>query len=301
MSLNINNRIQLYSENTNMKYPLSDFHETAIPFDALVDMALSVPETYSQNIKMTNLVRTPTYAFVSLESNEEPIGHLFITNPVAFKIYPMTMFHKGTGWLVFGPAIAEEHTFKGVAVEIDHRCILPNLSTETQFKLSINGREYDMPNVLNIKTNYFLTSDKETREHDQLPAEFTPIESDCLTLGINGLAVSEDVLKYSMIDNDFADLPLFTINGVSPDANGNFNLALEADDIGESAELKRVMDTASGRDLGFVAITGGVEGCVDPYKELNAKIKPGKEGYGVAYDLPLDDLIPYESSSSSSS
>jgi len=66
----------------------------------------------------------------------------------------------------------------------------------------------------------------------------------------------------------------------------------------ENGEIKHILyDTGY---IGIVIVTRDMDGCSDPYEPLNAKIKHGREGYGLAVELPLDDMIPLDESSSSS-
>lgn len=280
----IYNKIQIYTENTNIKYPLSDTYTEDLTTALLVDAAFSVPAEYTEALRLTNIIRTRSYIFLTVEAATEPIGHLLVTNPRPFVIYPLDTFHKGAAWVVFGPGLDTMCTLKGISIGWDPRCVLPNRETAVKLKLSVNGTEYPMPGILNIDTNYFLTTSKENRPYDDNIAE-------TLTLRRNDLNIATSTLRSGLADLPFDDLPLFTINNTHPDADGNFDLELNTTTPNETATLHPIMERATHADLGFVITTDGVEECIDPYKDLNAKIKKGKEGHGTAYDLPLDIYV----------
>jgi len=323
MSLaNIYNRVQLYSENTNIKYPVEDRCTEPIPFDCLVDAAVSVPAAMARTgVRITNLIRTPAFVFMSLESGEEPVGHVLVTGPAAFRAYPLTMSAEGTGWVVFGPGVQEPLDLKGISAQLDPRCILPAVGGGIQFKLRVNGVEHDMPNILTVRTNYFLRQAIEARTHDLEPDSPATATGPCAVLGRNDLVLDENLLKYGMVDRDFTDLPLFSIGGVDPDAAGNLDIELaaaeEASSQSSSSGLSSVevggellpITSPSGVEpvLGLLFRTDpGVEACPDPYRDLRAKIKKGKAGHGTAYDLPMDPYVddwdrPFHAGSSTSS
>ena len=279
--MNIYNKIQIYTENTNIKYPLADDYTEEIDTALLVDAAFSVPAGYTDDVRVTNLIRTPSYVFLTVEAGKEPIGHVLVNNPKPFIIYPLNMFHKGTAWVVFGPALDTPCAFKDISIGIDPRCVLSNRETAVKLKLSVNWLEYPMPSVLNIDTNYLVTTTKEDRPYDDDIAE-------TLTLRRNDLNIAATTLRAGLADLPFNDLPLFTINKTHPDVDGNFDLVLEATSGDENAELVAIKDTTTNVNLGFVVTSDEMEGCEDPYRDLNSKIKKGKEGHGTAFDLPLD-------------
>lgn len=298
----IYNRVQLYSEYTNIKYPVDDECVEPIPFHFMVDAAVSVPEGLA-DVRITNIVRAPAYVFMSLEAGEEPVGHLFVAGPAAFRIYPLTMTAAGAGWVMFGPGINEQLDLRGISAPLDRRCVVPAVGGGRQLRLRVNGIEHPMPNILTVRTNYFATATVEDRTYDTEPAGAGTETAASAVIGRNDVVLSEDLLKYGLVDNDFTDLPLFTINQLPPDEYGNFTLAID-DIVGSSSSGSSDSSMMGGAivpitsptgvtdEIGLLVLTrDSVEGCPDPYRDLRAKIKKGKEGYGTAYDLPLDPFV----------
>ena len=302
MSTNIiYNRQQLYGEYTSEKYPLDDTVGTPLPDDVLIDAAFTLLPGIS-SVQLTAAVRKASFVYLCFESGSEPVGHVFVQNPRPFTIYPATMFDgRCAGWVVFGPGIGSRaFEFTGIALAMDPRCHIRLPASSTAFELEINGLRYDMPDVLHIETNYYAAVSEGTRTVRDRPDTYRVRQHDALTLGRADINITDATRRRGLIDRDFQNLPITSINGIAPDADGNIELTMSSA-AGGTAELKPVQDIETGSPLGLVAVTTGIAACDDPYKNLLNKIKPGKSGHGVPYDLPLDDLIPYESSSSSSS
>jgi hypothetical protein len=285
----IRNKVQIYSEYTNMKYPLSDTHEEDIPFGLLVDAAVSTPQDYME-VSLTTFVRTTDYVYLCLEAGEEPIAHLIVTDPEAFTIYPLTMFGDGAGWVVFGPDIQHTLTIKEIAVPLDPRCVMPNLQTQNQFKLSVNGFVYDMPNTLNIRTNDLVAVSNETRSYNNRPGPHTTVtEDNILTLRRNDLYLSPETLANGMkVQED--GLPLYFINGIGPDAKGNITLEIS------NGSVTAVQDISSENTIGVVLGTDGVPECDGLCedggdKNLRSLLQIGQANHGEPYVLPLDTVV----------
>jgi hypothetical protein len=288
------NKIQLYSENSSVKYPLDDQYTEDIPTDILMDLSLSVP--YDAGIiTCTNIVVKSSFVFVSFEGVDYPVGHVFVANPVPFRIYTLTMSCAGSGWIVFGPGVSKEFSIKGSTAAVDKRCMLHNVTTDKVFKLSVNGREYDMPPILNIATNVNVLSMAETRTVDST-------SSRSLVLKRDDTKFTDTMLKTGLVKFDPQSIPLATINGIFPDSSGDITLAINTEDSTESAYLVKAMSAGLvPYPLGFVILTDNMRGCPDAYKDLERKIKKSDTGYGLQYRLPLDCMfVPEEDESSDS-
>ena len=287
------NRIQLYSENSSIKYPLDDQHTEAIANDILLDLSLSVPSD-AGIITCTNMVIKPSFIFISLECATYPIGHVMVTNPIPFIIYPLTMSCDGSGWVVFGPGVSREFTIRGSTAAIDKRTILYNVDTAKKFKLSVNGFEYDMPPILNIAVNTNLTSTSETRTIAGIGSATS------LVLKRDDTKFTDAMLKTGLIVYDPRDIPLATINSIFPDAaSGNVDLVINTDDPTEEVFVVP-MKKYDGTAMGLVIFTRNMLGCPDAYETLDGKIKKSDTGYGLAYRLPLDCMFDDPESSSDS-
>ena len=284
MEAQYTNRIQVYSENTSVKYPLSDFSEGVIAKDILIDMSLSLsygrgaphPDAY-----ITNLVRTPHYLFISIENDSGPIAHLFLQNPTAFKMYVMTMHTEGSGFIVLGPGASRDFEYKQIRELVDPRCIIAN-NVAADFILVVNGLEYTMPDVLNIATNYFLDVEPQTR------TIAGDARDNVLCIKRNDAKLTADIIKFGLTQGG-SDLPLLTIAGVHPDSDGDFTLEFDAEDTNESVGLSIIRSVGS--VIGFMLTTSGMHGCSDEYSRLMMNIKKSDEGEGVLWALPLDCLF----------
>ena len=88
----------LYANNADIKYPLSDFHETGIPNDILLDLSLSVPAIKDPILGALRI--GPTTVFLSIEDRETrvSIASVLVTYPVAARVYPLENVGAGV-WL----------------------------------------------------------------------------------------------------------------------------------------------------------------------------------------------------------
>ena len=280
------NKIQLYAENTSIKYPLSDFSTEDIPYDVLVDMALSVPQGLGDPC-LTNLQITDKFIFLSIEAGTTPIGHLFVQDYRPFRIYPLTMFHGGGGWVVFGPGAKNPIDKKRIETQIDPRVVIPGVDTENKFELEVNGFRYEMPKVLFVETNYYVSTHDEIREAKD--AFNVTSSRRCLVLRRNDLQLTEDILKNSLVEFADREDPLVTFNGVSPDSGGTLYLDFETEDPAESVTMAPI--SVDNRVVGLLLDTAGMDGCPASYRDLDAYIKESQTGHGVIYELPLDCIF----------
>ena len=72
----------LYANNADVKYPLSDFHETDVPNDILLDLCLNIDPAYTPVVGAVRI--TPYLAFLSIEDETtgEPLYTAFMSTPV---------------------------------------------------------------------------------------------------------------------------------------------------------------------------------------------------------------------------
>jgi hypothetical protein len=121
------NRVQLYADNTAIKYPLDDLSTSGAPDDILVDLAITAPSA-GGTVHLTNLIVTASYAFVSLELYSgglySALAHVLVRRPTAWKIYPLTAIDGCHGWLVFGPGVKRPYSLIRTPTAIDPRCVL---------------------------------------------------------------------------------------------------------------------------------------------------------------------------------
>lgn len=310
--MSIHNKVQLYSENSNIKYPLSDTQVTSVPDDLILDMSVSVPASIPlDSVKATNIICRNGYVMVSLEAGTTPIAHAFVLNPQPFIIYPMTCSAANNACIVFGPGVARETNQSCISLDLDPRVLLHKIKAANIMRLSVNGFEYDMPQTLNIVCNNYLQTTAEPRylTMDMMSSSSTMSNSsqtgsssasnleNCLVISRNDTTVSDRTSKYGLIDKDFSQLPLYSINDVKADSTGNITITLTAQSTSEFAELMPIV--SDGNNIGLLIVTDNVEACDDPYKPLMQKIKDGRTGYGSPYELPLD-IYALENDTSSS-
>ena len=297
------NRVQVYAENTSLKYPLSDFSDGVIDKDILIDMSLSISDGWEilyPDAYVTNLIRTPQYFFIAIENDAGPIAHLFVEEPIPFKMYTLTMHKEGAGFIVLGPGISRNFAYKQVREAVDGRCVMPN-SMAAYFQLVVNGEEFPMPDVLNISTNYFIATTAETRKvgADTL--------SNVLCLKRNDSKLSSDLIKFGLTQATADSLPILTIAQVPPDSNGNFTLEFDSEEGSVSLITVNGKNGAGGSStsggahadaIGFmIATSGDMHGCTDEYKRLLMNTQESDTGEGVIWELPLDCLFQGSSTS----
>ena len=221
----------LYSNNADIKYPLSDFHEEDIPNDILLDLSLNVPAGLEP---VVGAVRVGVgFAFVSIENKADrtAIGHIITPAPAVARVYPLSMDVSGFGWVVWGPGATSGHTFYSgnVAVDLDPEAFVALEKTGLSFDLKINGFDRDLGDFMEILGGSdFLTV---TREGNQI------------FMDRNDALLSEDDLVGLNVDQEIAEETeeqvVFTVEGTPPDENGNIDIVIVncAADCGETRGL----------------------------------------------------------------
>jgi hypothetical protein len=234
----------LYSNNADIRYPLSDFHDTDVPNDALLDLSLGIPPGVTP--ALCTLRISKGFVFVSFEdtNTREPIASVLVTNPRAARIYPLDMHMEGYGWVVFGPRVTQTAPYYSgdINILLDPQCVL-SLEQAAPFRIEVNGEELPVDTFLEILTlSDMLTL---TREGNRIYIDRND----------EVLSIEDRRALQVQVEDNMA--PLFTLDGVLPDARGNID----------------------------VVVIGCIEGCKDVW---SLKVPRGDIGEGVAGELPLD-------------
>lgn len=239
----------MYSNNADIKYPLSDFHEADVPNDILLDMSLSLPEGLEP---VAGVVRVGLdFAFLSIEnkSDRTPICSVLVQAPSLARVYPMDMDVDGFGWVVFGPgAVQGQPYYSGnLAVDLDPECVVLLRRTAPVFNLTMNGFRKQLENIL------FLASGTELLLLSVADGVVYIDRNDEILSTEDRTAFTDQGIGAEGI----ADRVLFTLGGIGPDADGNVD----------------------------VDIIGCVRGCLDTRE---VPVLRGDTGLGVSGELPLD-------------
>ena len=221
----------LYVNNADIKYPLSDFHETDIPNDILLDLSISVPAGVDPILGTLRV--GPSTVFLSIEdrATRAPVASVLVTSPVAAHVYPLDMTMVGFGWAVFGPRVTTgEPYFSGdVVVDLDPEVFVAPQKTAPRLDLTVNGFPQDITNVLTLLAGSNLvtvTAENSTIYIDRNDEVMT--EEDILALNAES---SEDAFAASKL--------LFTVAGTEPDDAGNIDIQVSgcAQDCGDARAL----------------------------------------------------------------
>lgn len=221
----------LYANNADIKYPLSDFHETDIPNDILLDLSISVPAGVDPILAALRI--GPSTVFLSIEERvtRAPVASVLVTSPVAARVYPLDMTMAGFGWVVFGSRVTTgEPYFSGdVVVDLDPEVFVSLQKTAPRLDLIVNGFPQDITNVLTLLAGSNLvtvTAENSTIYIDRNDDVMT--EEDILALSTE---TSEDAFAASRI--------LFTVAGTEPDDAGNIDIQVSgcAQDCGDIRAL----------------------------------------------------------------
>lgn len=261
---------QWYANNTTIKFPLDPFHEEDLPDDLLVDMAVSVPE--GMDVYLTNLVATDKYVFLSLEATDgSAVGHCVQAYPSVSAIIPLIMSTDGYGWVVFGPGIREvPREYKDVRIKLDASVLLPDIPIANPFDLFVDGKAYERPEILNIKTLDYATVE-ETEDELRL------VRADSKLSGNMNITL--------FTSQEFGGPAVTTLNGVAGNDSGNIDLLLNPDPLSDSiTEIKRTTDDTI---IGLLMKAYHITDCGDETERLKEKLLCRTE-YGITVPLPLD-------------
>jgi hypothetical protein len=221
----------LYANNADIKYPLSDFHETDIPNDILLDLSISVPAGIDPILGALRV--GPSTVFLSIEDRRtrDPVASVLVTYPVAAHVYPLDMAAVGFGWVIFGSRVTTgEPYFSGdVTVDLDPEVFVALQKTAPRMGLTVNGFPQDITNVLTLLAGSELvtvTAENSTIYIDRNDDVMT--EEDILALNAES---SEDAFAETRM--------LFTVAGTEPDDAGNIDITVSgcAQDCGDVRAL----------------------------------------------------------------
>ena len=206
----------LYANNADVKYPLSDFHETDVPNDILLDLCLNIDPVYTPVVGAVRI--TPYLAFLSIEDQATgaPLATAAVDKAKMAVVYPLTMSVPGSGWVVFGPGLVREYYSGPVAIELDPETVVQLQTVAPVFNLKVNGAEYTLENVLKLllaNNTLIATIDGSTVYLDRNDAVMTDVQIADFTES-NGLET--DPGKY-----------VYSIGGVLPDALGNIDIDID--------------------------------------------------------------------------
>lgn len=203
----------LYSNNAEIKYPISDFDENEIPTDILLDLSLSVPEAYTPIISAIRI--SPFTAFVAIvnQSDGLPLATAIVQSPATATVYPLQMDVEGFGWVVFGPGLSNDYYSGDITAELDPETWVAMKTTAPVFDIEVNGYSFDLANILGLL-----------------------VQNDILTLTVDGDTVyidrNDSVLSEAEIAafSDFVasqDSPTIqSVGGTPPDETGNLDIII---------------------------------------------------------------------------
>jgi hypothetical protein len=209
--------MSLFGGNADIKYPLSEFHETDFPNSMLLDLSMSIPSGFIPAMAAFRVGQG--FVFISVEDRDTgiPIGCAIVQNPGLARVYPLDMSVDGFGWVVFGPrsVTGESYYFTDV-VELSPETVIETIDRPDAVVLNgtVNGADMLLENILQIAA-----------------------ASDVIQLRIQGndliIERNDEVLseqdRIDLIDSEAGVNAgvIFTIDGVQPDENGNIDIVVE--------------------------------------------------------------------------
>lgn len=294
--------VQLFDENTSVKYPLSDFHESPVPDDILVDLSVSAPSAllagsssaptpgtvpdwitppYSpatpvvlstavpgetSKVFLTSLVKRSGVLFVSFEAAPgDPLCHLSVQDPEAFKIYEMEAAEGVTAWVVFGSGVDRDFEYLDMSVPVDARCLVAD--DPTVKTITVNGVEYPAPRVLTIAFN---------------DAFAVGVDQGWLSVRRNDAFFTD--VQYELRE-DIPSRPyrVYDVGGAFPDAAGDLDIYAYSPATSSSSASESYIgdeplyDGAYGTAVALGLVVNNIvpQGCRDWYAEFRQKFKLG--------------------------
>lgn len=205
----------LYSNNADIKYPISDFDENEIPTDILLDLSLSVPYGYTPVVSVIRI--SPFTGFVAIVNSVDgqPLATAIVETPQPAIVYPLQMEVSGFGWVIFGPGLERDYYSGDVSAALDPETWTSLKQTAPLFGLQVNGYEFELSNLLGLL-----------------------LQNDILTFELDGDTIYIDRNDEILSDSEIASFTDFvapaeasdiveTIGGVEPDAAGNIDISIE--------------------------------------------------------------------------
>ena len=243
----------LYQFNADIKYPLSDFHETGIPNDILLDLSLSLPDDVEPVLGVVRTLAGSFFISIEDKSTQDPLASVYVPEVEQYTVYAMDMQVPGYGWVTTGPGVLRDYYSGGVDVDLAPEVATQLPVTGPVLKLRINGILYDIEDVLRVS-----------------------LGSDMLTIQVQGT----DTLIFSRNDNvlNDGDLEGLTVTDAGDPANNLSGIILQ-------------LGLATPDDNGNIEIS--VEGCIDNCDDTYKVAVPrGDTGLGEVGELPLDIYAP---------
>ena len=289
---------QLYSSNTNIKYPFDDTHEYDIPDNIVVDMSLSVPSTVTPIISVISV--TPFIFFMAIEdlTSKEAIGQVAVSRAQPFKIYDITMtMDNAFGWVVLGPGRNISYENRHLTLYPDQTVVLNRPLTTNFFStLELNGFLYeDIIGNLNITANNpYIKITQEDRPITGLEGETSAVTKTCIVLSRDDGEVPVNTIYGGLLESSrepFA--PATSIAGVVADSLNNINIGSVADDLNVGLSRDVLTDKILGLILYRTEESSEEEDDVCIVKDPLRKIKHGRcdEGIDLTDGLPLDPVV----------
>lgn len=240
---------QLYSDSTEIKYPVEDTDTSGLPNDILCDLSLSVPDI-TKDVYLTNCVAGASYIFLSFETDSESVAFLSLENPKPFQVYPLSSDNTlSAGSVLLGPGALNPVCFRNKKIPLDRRCVVQSGGGCAFASLTVNGVSYSLPPVLRVKFE------------DGVAAVY---DNGVVALARNDSFFTPDNLSAGLTDPPVSDItPITSVNGLSPDPSGNVIIAAAAADEDEYFRIKPIVTAESvytgavRSNLGFVLETGG--------------------------------------------
>lgn len=206
----------MYSNNAEVKYPLSSFHEAAIPNDILIGMTLHIDAGLDPVLSVLQVL--PGFAYLAIEDSvsHELIASVAVSSPVSAIIYPMEMSQGSYGAVSFGPGITSAFNSGHVSVALDPDVVTYRRTPGPVWSLNVNGQAYALTDLLKLVAgSSYLT----------LTAEGSTIYFDR-----HDSAIPADTLRRFTEVAGLSSEPVLTIGGVRPDAAGNIQFSFQSSD-----------------------------------------------------------------------
>ena len=204
----------LYSNNANIKYPLSDFHEEGVPNSILLNMSLDIPDGYTPVLAVLQVSSVLVYLSIEDETTHELLAQVVVTKPRQIRIYPLEMSVKGSGYVVFGPGIQTQYNSGHVQIKLDPEIVTYSNRFAPALQLTVNGRQYDFSDTLEmLSVSNFLAV---TIENNRI--YFDRQDSEMSDEFISNLS--------EQVAGDLA-AALYTVGGVPPDEDGLMSINID--------------------------------------------------------------------------
>jgi len=204
----------MYSNNAEVKYPLSAFHEADIPNDILIGLSLHIDEGLDPVLSVLQIF--PGFAFVAIEdaASHDLIASVAVADPLPAMIYPLEMQQGSYGAVSFGPGLTSTFNSGNVSVALDPDVVSYRRSPGPLWTLSLNGSSHVLGDLLKLLSNSGYLS---------ITAEGSTIYFD----RNDQVIPSDTLLRLTQALTNLSGDPVLSIGGIRPDANGEITLAFK--------------------------------------------------------------------------